>query len=117
MVLAHGFCFKMTYKSELIRSMQYLAKFNKANSSGDDALYDFSPVFLFYSIITVWHKVKAFINYLKKCYNYKKVIKLYIISLWSGYYLFFKELKNRLSSKLTFAIFGISFNTFLSIFN
>ena len=45
MVLAHGFCFKMTYKSELIRSMQYLAKFNNTIFLGQSVKYSGNAIF------------------------------------------------------------------------
>ena len=45
MVLAHGFCFKMTYKSELIRSMQYLAKFNDTIFIGQSVKYSGNAIF------------------------------------------------------------------------
>ena len=45
MVPAHGFCFKMTYKSELIRSMQYLAKFNNTIFIGQSVKYSGNAIF------------------------------------------------------------------------
>ena len=45
MVLANGFCFKMTYKSELIRSMQYLAKFNDTIFIGQSVKYSGNAIF------------------------------------------------------------------------